>query len=78
MPMVMREKKNVPFENYIAIGDDAWDVKMLENAVIKYCPADADESVKNIPGIKILDSKGGQGVISHLVRELLDKKPEHF
>lgn len=74
MFMHMRDKSQVPFENYAAIGDDAWDVKMLLKASIAYCPADADSSVLNIPGITVLKTKGGHGVIAELLPLLLNVK----
>lgn len=65
-----RDKSEMPAifkKSYIAIGDDAWDVPMLEKAVHAFCPADADPCVKSLPHIRILNSKGGQGVIAELV-----------
>src|SRR5580693_7978881 len=37
---VARDKSNLPFSNYIAIGDDAWDVRMLQQATLRFAPAD--------------------------------------
>ena len=68
---ICRNKECVPFENYFAIGDDAWDVGMLKNAIQAYCPLDADESVLCIPNIIVLKTRGGRGVIAELCRSLL-------
>jgi 3-deoxy-D-manno-octulosonate 8-phosphate phosphatase KdsC-like HAD superfamily phosphatase len=68
---ICRNKECVPFENYFAVGDDAWDVGMLKNAIQAYCPLDADISVSSIPGIKQLPVMGGQGVIAAMIREIL-------
>lgn len=65
-----RDKGKLP-EPYIAIGDDAWDVGMLKRASRAYCPADADLSVRMLPGIRVLATLGGQGVIAELARDLL-------
>jgi 3-deoxy-D-manno-octulosonate 8-phosphate phosphatase KdsC-like HAD superfamily phosphatase len=54
--------------DYIAIGDDAWDVQMLAKAALAFCPADADESVKLLPAVNILQTKGGHGVIAEMLR----------
>lgn len=69
-----RDKSNLPFENYAAIGDDAWDVQMLKKAAIAYCPSDADSSVISIPNITVLKTKGGHGVIAELAPLLLNVK----
>src|SRR5580765_5737252 len=41
---VARDKSKIPFENFIAVGDDAWDVSMMKNAVRAFCPNGADVS----------------------------------
>lgn len=68
---VTKEKGKLKYENYIAIGDDTWDVQMLQNAKIAFCPCDADRSVKNIKGIHVIDCKGGSGMISKIVGSLV-------
>lgn len=62
-----QEQFREPNQKYIAIGDDAWDVKMLHNAAEKYCPADADISVRSIPGIVVMETSGGHGVIAEFI-----------
>lgn len=66
-----RDKSDLPYVNYIAVGNDAWDVKMLERAALAFCPSDADYSVKMIPGINALETAGGNGVVAELVRRIL-------
>ena len=68
---VSKDKGNLPYENYIAVGDDAWDVPMLQKATMAFCPVDADRSVKNIKGIRIIDCEGGRGVVSNIVGMLV-------
>lgn len=68
---ISRTKGNLPYQNYIAIGDDAWDVQMLRRATIAFCPANADESVKVIPGIIRIETNGGDGVIAGLARRII-------
>lgn len=65
------DKSCLPFENYIAVGDDAWDVCMLEKAYKGFIPSDADESVGFIENIKRLKTAGGQGIVAELARILL-------
>lgn len=59
--------------DYIAIGDDVSDIIMLKEAVKCYCPSDADDVVKEIEGIRVLKTKGGDGVMSEMVR-VIDKR----
>lgn len=70
---VTRDKSNLPFGEYYAIGDDAWDVSMLQKAARAFCPRDADESVRLLPGITWLSTDGGKGVIAEVVRVLSGK-----
>lgn len=64
---ICRDKSSLPFEDYIAVGDDAWDVGMLENAKQSYVPADADWSVTRKEVVK-LRTEGGRGVIAELLQ----------
>ena len=59
-------------EPYAAIGDDVWDFDMLSKADLAFAPSDCDDLIHTIPNIKILDCKGGEGVISKLVTYLLN------
>lgn len=80
--LCIRDKSSIVArsKNYIAIGDDAWDVPMLEGAAIAFCPSDADASVKSIHGIIISDVKGGCGVIASILPEILiaDRIPDEM
>lgn len=68
---VTKDKSSLPYKNYIAVGDDAWDVQMLQGAKLAFCPVDADRSVKTIKGMVIIDCEGGKGVISKIVERLV-------
>lgn len=68
---IAKDKSDIPFENFIAIGDDAWDVKMLRNATMAFCPNDADRSVLRVNGIYRLEKDGGKGVISEMIGYIL-------
>lgn len=69
---VLRDKSqlNLQETDYIAIGDDVWDVEILKNAWLKFCPCDADTSVIRIENMNLLSSKGGAGCIAELVNIL--------
>lgn len=57
---------------YIAISDDIMDIPLLQNAIIAFCPNDAEPEVinviKNRPYGHVLSRKGG----NHCVREAVD------
>jgi N-acylneuraminate cytidylyltransferase len=48
-------------------GDDINCKELLENAGYAFCPRDASDTVKSIPGIRIVDCNGGDGVIRKIV-----------
>lgn len=58
---------------FIAVGDDVFDLTMLEMAHRAYCPMDADYEVVCRHWVDILSTNGGQGVIAELARTLLRK-----
>ncbi len=60
---------NIELQNVAYIGDDINDFELLSEVGLAACPADAIETIRNIPGIKILTKKGGEGV----VREFIEK-----
>lgn len=57
---------------YIAISDDIPDIPLLQNAIIAFCPNDAEpeviNAIKNHPHGHVLSRKGG----NHCVREAID------
>lgn len=65
-----RDKSELGLKDYIAVGDDAWDIPMLKNAKEAYCPSDADQVVISQPYVKVLGARGGKGVIAELVRKI--------
>jgi len=68
---VKRNKAEIPYTNYLAIGDDAWDVPMMENASGRFAPLDADPSILQMPFVNRLETPGGKGVMAELARILL-------
>ena len=61
-------------DGYIAISDDIPDMELLEKATIAFCPADAEEEIKNIDGIIVLSRKGGDGCFREAVNMILSDK----
>lgn len=70
----MQIRQTIGDRPFIAVGDDAWDVGILKAATIAFCPLDADWSVKQVKGIRILKTRGGKGVVAEVIR-LLDCPP---
>lgn len=68
--IVLRNKEEIPFHYDIAIGDSGWDIPMLNKARFVFCPSDASKEVKELDGMHILKSKGGQGVMLEMVQIL--------
>lgn len=68
--IVSRNKHTMTDEqDYIAVGDDSWDIEMLRNAALAYCPSDAIDEVKKVA--QSLKTKGGEGCIDELLHILL-------
>lgn len=71
--LYLRDKSQIGIDKFIAVGDSAWDVRMLMMAHHRFCPLDAEVVVRDLPGMVILKTKGGQGVMSeiiHLMKEM--------
>jgi 3-deoxy-D-manno-octulosonate 8-phosphate phosphatase (KDO 8-P phosphatase) len=74
--IVKRDKSEVDSSGCIVIVDDAWDIKLLKNASLAFAPKNCDLCVKVIGGIHILETNGGEGVISELARILIEDERE--
>lgn len=61
-------KEGLDLRQVAYIGDDVNDESLLSNVGFAACPANAVQKIKSIPGIHILNTKGGAGA----VRELAD------
>ncbi len=59
--------------DYIAIGDDSWDIPMFKNAVMSFCPNDSINALFKDTNITVLDAKGGCGVIAEFLFQILQK-----
>jgi len=64
---------NIGLQDAAYIGDDLNCVALLEQVGLAACPADAVQTVKNIPGIKLLATKGGNGAVREFVDFLLSR-----
>ena len=55
---------------YVAVGDDTWDIELLKNAEQAFCPQDSDVSIIRLKNVTVLPAKGGDHVITHLLKRL--------
>jgi len=62
---------NISLNEVAYIGDDINCIELLKNVGLAACPSDAHFKVKNIPGILILNTKGGEGVVREFVEIIL-------
>lgn len=53
------------------IGDDINCIELLSSVGLAACPADACEKVKEIPGIQMMNNKGGHGCVREFINKLL-------
>lgn len=65
------EELGIGLENVAFIGDDINDFEILSAVGLKACPANAVEKIKNIPDIKIMNSKGGDGAVREFVNKYI-------
>lgn len=68
------------FQRDVAIiGDDSWDIPLLNSTQYAFAPSDASPSVfENCPHVKRLNVAGGQGVVAEFVRVLLDTTEKYY
>jgi len=64
-------KEKIELDEVAYIGDDINDVLLLEAVGLKACPGDAEDDVKEIPGMHILDRKGGHGAFREFVHHII-------
>ena len=55
------------------IGDDINDAELLKGVGFAACPADAHQSIKNIPQITILSQNGGHGAVREFIDSFFDR-----
>ena len=62
---------NIKLENVAYIGDDINDFELLSNVGLAACPNDANNKIKSINNINILEKNGGEGVVREFIETLL-------
>ncbi|WP_121020483.1 KdsC family phosphatase [Helicobacter vulpis] len=64
-------KENISLEQVAYVGDDINDLPLLEQVGLKACVQNAQESLKTLPGILVLNKQGGQGALRELINLIL-------
>jgi YrbI family 3-deoxy-D-manno-octulosonate 8-phosphate phosphatase len=63
--------ENITLSQVAYIGDDINCKELLENVGICACPNDAQDEIKNIPQIIVLNKNGGQGAVREFINLIL-------
>lgn len=62
------QRENISLDQIAYVGDDINDLQILRAAGVRFCPSNAQQAIKQIPGIITLTKRGGEGVL----REIFD------
>ncbi|MFW6016403.1 MAG: KdsC family phosphatase, partial [bacterium] len=65
------EVEKISLNNVAFIGDDINDINLLKKVKLKACPSDAQEEVKKVNGIKVMNKEGGRGAVREFVNHLI-------
>jgi YrbI family 3-deoxy-D-manno-octulosonate 8-phosphate phosphatase len=68
------DESGVKLSEVAYIGDDINDLELLSSVGIAACPANAQETIRNIPGILVLKSHGGSGAVREFIHYLFKIK----
>lgn len=63
---------DIELSNVCYVGDDINDIDLLSVVGFPCCPPNARPEVKSIPGIRVLNTPGGQGAIREVTDLILD------
>ena len=67
------QQEGISLNEVAYIGDDINCVELLSTVGIAACPADACQKVKDIPGIIVLETAGGDGCVRNFTNLLFDE-----
>lgn len=65
------QQLGITLDEVCFVGDDVNDIPLLEKVGTPVCPANAQPAVIAIPGITILEHRGGEGAIREICDEIL-------
>jgi len=66
------EKEGITLAEVAYIGDDVNCFELLSSVGLAACPADALDTIKNIPGIVQIKKKGGEGCVREFVEMIMN------
>ena len=66
------KEMGITIQEVAYIGDDINCIELLSQVGLAACPADACERVKSIPGIVVMNKKGGDGCVREFCELILD------
>jgi len=66
------EKERITMDQVAYIGDDINCTELLFAAGYAFCPADAVEKIKRLPKVKVMTTRGGEGVVREVVEYILN------
>lgn len=64
---------NIDMEHTLMIGDDAWDKRAMEMVAYPVAPFDCEDCIRELDGVTVLSTRGGDGVVSALTSHLLEE-----
>lgn len=67
------DKMGITLEDVCFVGDDVNDLELLQHVGTPVCPANAQPAVKAVPGIIVLEHRGGEGAIREICDAILDQ-----
>jgi len=67
------EKEGISLNEVAYIGDDINCFELLSKVGLAACPANAIDTVKNIPGIIRMNKKGGEGCVREFIELILNR-----
>lgn len=65
------EELGITMQEVAYIGDDINCINLLSAVGIAACPSDAHQRVKDIPHIKVMSKKGGEGCVREFIESLI-------
>lgn len=65
------EKEGITLSEVAYIGDDINCFELLSSVGLAACPANAVDKIKQIPGIILLEKKGGEGVVREFINLII-------
>ena len=68
------DKLGITLAEVCYVGDDVNDIDLLSAVGFPCCPPNARPQVKAVPGIRVLQTPGGQGAIREVADAIIDER----